>query len=354
MQINRNSLDDWLVEHRETAISALTALSNEPLSLGEQRRLGRLIDAIKAGSQADTGSLDPAALASRLSSYDFSWLPPFPAVHRGTAQGQPAPLPVTTSQLLQAVAESIRPLRDIGVNAGTIYLLLLIGFSWIVVVGLSFTAIPSFQFIFDDFQITVPFVTRLLLGISQFIAAGGWLAIPLIILLAVTVWLLMATRYPAFRNSLRPALRQRGGTPDLHGMAQFCRSLADASNLGLPFAEAIRWAGSRCGHLHLESDAMQLAEHARQDHNSLQHNPAAKWFPANLFIAFSYDQQSTPTINSPLLRALAEIYEQRAAERGEEGITLFSIFVVLGVFLVIGFTAISLFLPLIQIITGLS
>src|SRR5690606_9666137 len=114
-------------------------------------------------------------------------------------------------------------------------------------------------------------------------------------------------------------LRQRGGTSELLAMSRFCRSLAEAIAANSPVAEAIRWAGSNCGHVYYERASALLADEAQQGNSSLGLIPSARLFPANLLQALTAGRDSAQRINVPLLLTLAHIYEERAAERGESG-----------------------------------
>ena len=137
-------------------------------------------------------------------------------------------------------------------------------------------------------------------------------------------------------------------------MSRFCRGLTEASAAGAPVADALRWAGARCGHTRFATAAERLADRAAQGDPLLGASAAAQLFPANLVQALFEDREAGQTINCHLLQTLAEIYEERAAERSESGATLVGIFAVAGVIGSVGFAALSLFLPLIQLITGLS
>ncbi len=343
----------WLVENREAAASALTALASEPVPHSERQRLRRLLDVLGPAARADADPHEVASLASRLSSRDFSWLSASPVPDAARVDVDSERSRATTSKILLSVTEAMRQPRYRILNFGLVYPLILLGFTWIVLIGLSLIVVPPFRAIFDEFGLTLPLPTRLLVGLSEILASGGWLWISLIVAAAIAAWLLFRIRDRLANLSFGYGLRQRGGTSELLAMSRFCRGLAEAIAANAPVAEAIRWAGSSCGHVYFERASSQLADEAQGDW-SAGLIPSARLFPANLLQALAVGRDSSQGINIPLLLTLADIYEERAAERGESGATLLGIFAVVGVLCSVGFAALSLFMPLIQLVTGLS
>ena len=343
-----------MIENREIAAGALAALVQEPISHTERQRLRQLLEALQADTQPGSQS-QTTGLANHLASPDFAWLP-LQAEPQMQREGAPERVATSASGFLMAVADAILPIRPHphGFAFGLIYPLILLAFAWIVLAGLSIMVVPTFSTLFTSFGLDLPLPTRLLIGLSHLLTGGGRLWVCLFLIVAVAVWLAMRQRVRREDLSFAARLRQRGNASELLAMSRFCRGLTEASAAGAPVPDALRWAGSRCGHTRFATAAEWLADRAAQGDPLIGASAAAQLFPANLLQALFEDREAGQTLNCQLLQTLAEIYEERAAERSESGATLLGIFAVAGVIGSVGFAALSLFMPLIQLITGLS
>src|SRR5690606_2757509 len=120
----------WLVENREAAARAPTALASDPVSHSDRLRLRRLLDVLEPGTGTDAGPREVASLASRLSSRDFSWLSASPVPNAAPVDVDNEKLRVTTSGILMSIAEAMRQPRYRIANFGLIYPLILLAFAW--------------------------------------------------------------------------------------------------------------------------------------------------------------------------------------------------------------------------------
>lgn len=109
-----------------------------------------------------------------------------------------------------------------------------------IVVGLFVGVIPRVKRIFDSFDATLPLITRVLLGASDFVVAWWW---ALILLLAVGVWYLRRwVRTPAGRHrwhQLALRLPIFGRINRLVAVSRFARTMATLLSSGVPILTAL-------------------------------------------------------------------------------------------------------------------
>jgi type II secretory pathway component PulF len=342
----------WLVANHQAAAHAIQAFAHEPIASAERWRLQQLLAILQADRASDTKAA-PRTLVDRLSSREFAWLP----MHM-----EPQPLTAdefesartSASDFLLFMARAVPKQRSSRLNWAMIYPLILLAFAWIVLAGLSIIVVPTFRALFDSFGLVLPLSTRILMSLSDFLVSGRWLWILLVLLVAFAVWRLVRHWMPQASTSFVSRLCGRGNSSELLAMSRFCRRLAEATAANVPYVEAVRWAGSQCGHTRYAMVAERLADDASHSKQISTLPAGMRLFPTNLVEALTIDRESEQGINRPLLLTLAEIYEERAAERGESGTTLLGIFAVIGVLCSVGFAVLALFMPLFQMIVGLS
>jgi general secretion pathway protein F len=115
----------------------------------------------------------------------------------------------------------------------------------LVVTGLMVAVVPRVVEQFDNAQAQLPFITRMVIAISDFLASYWWALALGIILAGVAFW--QALRLPDFRFAVDKAVL---GTPflgrllrDLHA-ARMARTLATMVSSRLPLLEGLRLTGN--------------------------------------------------------------------------------------------------------------
>ncbi|QDU56214.1 type II secretion system F family protein [Aeoliella mucimassa] len=229
-----------------------------------------------------------------------------------------------------------------------IFLLLL---AMALIVAMSFIVIPTFQAIFQEFGLSLPGPTLLVITVAESIRNGWLLLIVLVLAMLVVLGFFAARTLP---HSLREwfSARLLGRGTQLTVTGQLARHVADLHEAGLPLAEAVRQAAGTIRHAAISQTASLLAHQIalgdymipRAVGNTLTHS---------LTHAVSSDMK--PRSRIQLLRELSRSYADQTADRlyWTKGI-VFGPLAILVVGATVGFTVLALFLPLVRLIEGLS
>lgn len=285
-----------VAEHRKTA--ELARLLGEDLPSAHGRPWEMMARSLSAG---DVTAASRAALTDTR-----CWLPLF-ASRPGEEVGLPA--------LLDA-AERPRSTVSLG-WAAVAYPLIIVGMAIFVVSLLSVMVVPMFSSMFADFGLELPWATRAVISLAQFMATIWGPALIALALVAVGRWL-MITRSP------------RGA----RAAEVFSRSLASLAEAEVPRA-----------------DAIDLAAAAARVRPQTARTPARRGpMTTAAMEALSYE----PRAAGVLLSAIADCHRDRSF--GGLSATQWLIgpvaIGVVGVF--VGFIVIALFMPLISLVSALS
>jgi type IV pilus assembly protein PilC len=219
---------------------------------------------------------------------------------------------------------------------------------------------PVFEEMFEEFGLTLPWLTQLLFSITRTVRSiifGIW---PLLILFAA-VWLAKRYVWPWMKRWLiRRGYRFGGTTGGLLAMAGLAETTARALRAGEPIGVALRQAGDACDDPEYRDAAIGLAEQvessdllARDVFTIPTYGGSAVRFPANFHFALSRHAAGERS-GVALLDGLAELYRHRAASRVESASGWLGIFGVVGLGIVVGLVVIALFAPLVSLVSALS
>ncbi len=232
-----------------------------------------------------------------------------------------------------------------------IYPIVLIGLSLLLLIGFAFFLIPIFRDMFNDFGLSLPAPTLLTFWLAE--QATTYLLRTLGILLCALLVFVPVVWY--WRNrSLSNRLFGRlvaGTSSNLMAMSSLTGTLAHMLNLGAPLAEALRIAGKASRSYVYELAAFDLSKQIDQSSN-LNSSLSSRVLPPSLLFALQAEPGGLP--NLQLLQAMSEIYSDRAKCRVDLFTTLMPVFAVVAIGLGVGFVVISLFMPLVSMITSLA
>lgn len=233
------------------------------------------------------------------------------------------------------------------------YPLLLLAIGLALLVGWGTFVLPLFRDMFDDFGLSLPAPTKLVFWVSDQLTVHAWrtllwIAAGCAVMLPVVRW----WRARAMTNRLFGPL-VTGTTGNLRAMSRMAGTLAELLGLQLPLASALSYSGKASGHPYFAEAAKRAAEVARVDSakTAPAFDPSGR-LPPSFVYALTADAAGEPSV--AMLRELAMIYGQIAQSRQDRlrgNLPVFGV-VVLG--LIIGFVVISLFMPLVSMITSLA
>jgi type II secretory pathway component PulF len=232
------------------------------------------------------------------------------------------------------------------------YPIIMLAIATFVLLLLSATVIPMLGTILRDFELQLPAATEAFLTFADFSRSHSWLVV-LASIAGLTAFYLLWQQWTSKALTTRlfgPFIQ--GNSASLSAMAIFSRSLADLLTVSVPVPEALRIAGISCRHRYFRDAAAKLADFSIASGKKLSDCVWAYIFPANVIYAIEEMPDGQP--DAFFLRELSEIYRARVSQRiswsagfaGPLGILFIGAIVVM-IFL-------SLFMPLIRLITGLA
>jgi len=320
-----------MLKSRDTLAPALAAFAEEMPTGRPRRQLKRLVARLSAGAAADELCQSPEMTAALL-----------PLLGGGASLG-------STSFLHDLFAEASRDNAVRTQRARVLaYPLVVVALAMIVLILLCLMVVPTFSNIYDDFAMELPEMSKWVVGFSnEMLHHPGRLLTLLLICPAVgyaVLRLLIATGLPGFLLGDFA----RGSSRQVSAMASFVRRLADSLRGGFSLPVALRLAGRASGRGWLNREAMSLAEKIE----SPDDRPWCSRLPPTLLYALRAGTGGTPNLR--LLQELAELYAERVHARFDWSSGFVPQFAILFVGIVVGFVLLGLFLPLVQLINGLS
>jgi len=224
----------------------------------------------------------------------------------------------------------------------------------LVVVLMSFIVpfiVRPFELMFDEFGLTLPVPTLLLFQIANTYFPSPWTT------------LLWATLFTGFsfgisRWILRYQLTRQcnwvvaGNSSRVSAMSSFTGMLAHLLDAKVPLPDAIAEAARTCGNAIIATDGLKLANQIRDVEQPLASCAAPAWLPLNVWIAIAAMQNDSS--NTGLLRDLAAMYEERLTTRTNWTANTGGLFGIVIVGVLVASMVIALFMPLIELISGLA
>jgi type IV pilus assembly protein PilC len=238
---------------------------------------------------------------------------------------------------------------------GILYPLFVIAAALLIFVLLAVTILPTFQKMFSEFELKLPYATRILLRISDLIShSPGYFCLSLLGVGIAGLGLrkLMTLIYPHLEASSSLGPLVSGNTSSVAAMGRFASTLAELLCIGTPLDQAISIAGRASQNLRIKIASDQMAidigtKGKFQADSNVAHN-----FPLLIRHALEAGPNGAPSI--PLLRQVSALYFERVRHRLDWAAGLFAPLAIVGVGLLVAFIVIALFMPLISLITSLS
>ena len=327
-------IDEVLREPSEL-IKLLEALADEPASAGLRKQLNYLLGHLRKGVTAQQFLRD-----ERL----CNWLPIVMSGERSAA------MEARYSQWLTQILEERTRRRSL--IATFSYPLLLLSFALLVLIPICIFIVPTFQKMFVEFGLTLPAPTRFLFSVANLVNyRPHYLMLGLTLLIAliglcIFAWVSRALTTRWFGWIIA------GNSLSLVAMSRFASVLAELLELGAPLSEAMLLAGRASRHAYYRQAALQLATQLADPNFSWQASPVAHNFPMTLLHALRAGEGNRASV--PLIRELSHVYSDRVSARMSRRSGISSPLMVMAVGMVVGLVVISLFMPLVQMVTSLS
>lgn len=325
---------DASFKNRSVLITPLAALADEMPAGVRKHEIRTLIEQLKTGTTFSQ-LVEQRSLAS--------WIPLLVA-----GVGAESTTRNISHLIAEASRESDNRMRRIRVLA---YPCFVLAIALVVIATFAVTLFPTFRQMFDEFELSLPWPTEIVLRIGDAIrfhplktlfCSASILAIGFFL---VRLWVRFALTTRLF------GLFVSGNSANVNAMASFTGTLAELLSIDAPVPEAVRIAGRGCRHLHFEQMSELLAQEMERGLTHPARSRFAHNFPPNVIDALLGTGSSGPQIQ--FLRELSTLYAERVQDRFGLASWLFAPFAVVVVGGVILFMVLALFMPLLNLVTSL-
>ena len=259
--------------------------------------------------------------------------------------------------ILQRLAEFMEKAQKLKrkIIGAMIYPIVVIGFAGCIVAGIMIFVIPKFKEIFEDFGITLPTLTMILLNVSTWFVSGtppGWAVVlfaPVgIIMLFKLIRSSRGGRYVVDVIALRlPILGMLVGKT---AVARFTRTLGTLINAGVPILEAINITRETSGN-EVFGRALQKVHDSIREGESFSNPLRAAKVVDSLVVNMIDVGEETGELDKMLLK-IADNYDEEVDVVIESLVSLLEPIMVIVLGTVVGFIVLALFLPLVALISS--
>lgn len=235
---------------------------------------------------------------------------------------------------------------------GMAYPLLALSIAVAIFAYICTALIPSFESIFRDFGISLPWLTIAILTVSHAFAVSWWMLVEVVIgLLAIWVLAFVLLSGPT-RRALLAGVPVLGMVWRNTSLAEFCHLLALLLESEVPLGEALRLTGKGVRDASIDAACIATAHDVDGGLGFGQALARQPIFPTSLsrLIAWAEAHQSLPES----LRMAGEMYEAGARVQAGYAGTVVAVFVILAILAVVVALVLGLFLPIITLIARLA
>ena len=227
------------------------------------------------------------------------------------------------------------------VRASMIYPFFMICVGFIVLSFLFAFVIPKITRIFKDTATALPFITVILITISDIFQRYWWLLIGLL-LGGITGFKRMREKNRVFIDKL--ILRLPGNILQSLYYGRFARTLGFLLEGGLPVLRALELSAKSIGNQVLEMKVMEAGKHVAE---GARLSASLEGFPPVLLQLISTGERSGQLID--ILKNAADSYEEEFSRRVQKALTLLEPAMVLFMGLIVGLIVLAVLLPIFQL-----
>lgn len=217
--------------------------------------------------------------------------------------------------------------------------------AFIVLIALCIYVVPIFSEMFHEFGLRLPYITKEVVFLSDWIVQSGWSfaaaigGIALSLIALVGIWKSLKLSQVIF--GYIPAHKRASELSNLTGQ------VAVLLDSGLPLDESLRAASMTCREGYYRDATQSLIRH-----RVTGTTPPSSILPANVLRAIGMLDDGQPNVT--LLRELSQIYREREFGNSDwwSGLVAALSIVLLGV--MVGVIVLSLFAPLVSLVSGLT
>lgn len=216
------------------------------------------------------------------------------------------------------------------------------------VIFLLATVIPRLTRLFEGMRITLPLPTRILMAVSEFFTAYGWILIPgLLIAIVAGVRITRTRSGKTAIDRFKLKLPVFGGLVRKSTIARFSRSLGALVKGGVPLMEGLDVVNRVLGNEVLSESVERVKECVRKGDSMAKGIEREDLFPDMVKYMVAAGEDSG-RLDEMLLK-VADVYELETRQAIKVLIDLLAPFLILAVAAIVGFIAFAMLLPIFQI-----
>ncbi len=238
-----------------------------------------------------------------------------------------------------------------------IYPAVIVGFALSIVTGIMIIVIPKFKTIFIDFDVTLPGITLILMGTSDWFVSGmppGWMVVvfgPFVLL--ATFKLIRSSQGGRFvTDFVMMKIPVFGTLVQKSSVARFTRTLGTLISAGVPILEAINITKDTAGN-EVYSRALAKVHDAIREGESFAAPLRAANVVDGLVVNMIDVGEETGELDKMLMK-IADNYEDEMDTAVAALVSLLEPVMVVCLGLLVGFIVIALFMPLVSLIGSVS
>lgn len=207
--------------------------------------------------------------------------------------------------------------------------------------------LPRFKAIFEDMGAELPWITRLVMGTSDFFVAYWWLILLVGALLGLGIWLFSRTKKGTYFFAwIARKMPVFGPLTVKTASAQFARTFATLIASGLPIIEALEIVSRNIGNVYFKDELLRAREQVATGSTLADALQRGALFPNMVFQMVRIGEESGDI--EKMLDKLSEYYDEEVDNATKNMMALLEPAIILVLCVVVGIVAISVMLPMFQ------
>jgi len=229
-----------------------------------------------------------------------------------------------------------------------VYPAILVTLALVLVSIIVLKVVPAFSDFYEGFGAQLPFITRVIVGISQFIRANVWLITIVVVgvVAGVTLWVRQPGQKARFDRAIL-SIPMLGDVASKFATSQMARTLSTLLGGGLPLVNALDIAARSVGNQFIASELDIVSARVREGASFAGALEARHVFP-EVAVKMAEVGESTGALQD-MLSVVADFYDEEISTNMERFVTLVEPVLLVAMGIVIAVLLLALYMPLFQL-----